>query len=397
MIGARRASARWTLGALVTAGAVVGALQLSTRAGGLLPAKSLGPPTARSRTWARATGSVGARARAHAPSPFEVVGELPAAGDASVDGAAAIVVRLSHSLGPMRTPPRVTPEVPGRWYVLRNELVFRPRGAFLPGTRVTVSVLAGPSGPHDRGGQPLRRRFGWSYTVGTGTLLGAEQMLATLGYLPARFHPDGTAPLGRFAREREVFLPLRGRWAFDWPAPAPLRAQWAPGRPSPVATGALMAFQSVAALPMTGALDPQTWAALLRAVAAPGTRGNPNGYSYALVEKSSPETLTVWNDGRVLLETPANTGITAAPTADGTFPVYERLATQVMRGVNPDGVPYADPVAWVAYFNGGDAVHYIARASYGWPQSLGCVELPWAAAEKVWPYLTYGTLVTVAG
>jgi hypothetical protein len=47
--------------------------------------------------------------------------------------------------------------------------------------------------------------------------------------------------------------------------------------------------------------------------------------------------------------------------------------------------------ATIAYFNGGDAVHYIPRAS----QSLGCIELPYAAAGQAWGYLTYGTLVTV--
>ncbi|HUA70126.1 MAG TPA: L,D-transpeptidase [Solirubrobacteraceae bacterium] len=82
-------------------------------------------------------------------------------------------------------------------------------------------------------------------------------------------------------------------------------------------------------------------------------------------------------------------------TATGTFPVYERLRSQTMQGTNPDGSHYADFVQRVAYFNGGDAVHYIPRASYGSPQSLGCVELPYDAAEQAWGYLTYGTLVTV--
>jgi hypothetical protein len=41
-------------------------------------------------------------------------------------------------------------------------------------------------------------------------------------------------------------------------------------------------------------------------------------------------------------------------------------------------------------------VHYFDRGSYGYPQSLGCVELPWNSAKFIWDYLTYGTLVTVA-
>jgi len=42
-------------------------------------------------------------------------------------------------------------------------------------------------------------------------------------------------------------------------------------------------------------------------------------------------------------------------------------------------------------------VHGFYRYSYGWYQSLGCVELPPDTAQRIWPYLTYGTLVTVRG
>ena len=54
-------------------------------------------------------------------------------------------------------------------------------------------------------------------------------------------------------------------------------------------------------------------------------------------------------------------------------------------------------MSFVAYFDGGDAVHYFPRGYYGSPQSLGCVELPYGDAERAWPYLTYGSLVTVTG
>jgi hypothetical protein len=99
----------------------------------------------------------------------------------------------------------------------------------------------------------------------------------------------------------------------------------------------------------------------------------------------------------VVLTSPANTGIAASPTADGTFPVYLRFYFTYMKGTNPDGTKYDDPVWYVSYFNGGDAVHYFPRGSYGWNQSLGCVELPWDQAAKAYPYLTYGSLVTVIG
>jgi hypothetical protein len=67
-----------------------------------------------------------------------------------------------------------------------------------------------------------------------------------------------------------------------------------------------------------------------------------------------------------------------------------------MSGFNPDGSYYSDPdIPWVAYFNGGDAVHGFLRYSYGFPQSLGCVELPYPHAQVVFQYDQIGTLVDI--
>ena len=146
---------------------------------------------------------------------------------------------------------------------------------------------------------------------------------------------------------------------------------------------------------MYGIISPEAWRAMLRAAAA--GQNNALGYTYALVSKATPETLTIWHDGRVVFKHVANTGIPAAPTVDRTYPVYLRYRFQVMQGTNPDGSHYADPVAFVAYVNGGDAVDYFPRASYRSPQSLGCVELTYGDAKQAYPYLTYGSLVTVSG
>src|SRR5204863_605808 len=86
----------------------------------------------------------------------------------------------------------------------------------------------------------------------------------------------------------------------------------------------------------------------------------------------------------------------AAPTKLGTFPVFEHIPVGTMSGTNPDGSRYHDPgIKWISYFSGGEALHAFPRASFGTPQSLGCVELPEASAKKVWPYTPIGTLVTV--
>ncbi len=69
-----------------------------------------------------------------------------------------------------------------------------------------------------------------------------------------------------------------------------------------------------------------------------------------------------------------------------------------MKGTNPDGSTYNDPnVPYASYFNGGDALHGFIRATYGSPQSNGCVEMSYADAALVWPLTPIGTLVTVEG
>ena len=69
-----------------------------------------------------------------------------------------------------------------------------------------------------------------------------------------------------------------------------------------------------------------------------------------------------------------------------------------MTGTDPDGTKYVAPdVPWVNYFNGGDAVHGYPRASYGSPQSNGCVELPIETAQTVFGMLQLGDIVVVSG
>ena len=92
-----------------------------------------------------------------------------------------------------------------------------------------------------------------------------------------------------------------------------------------------------------------------------------------------------------------NTGAPGADTTDGTYPVFEHVTSSVMKGTNPDGTTYDDPaVPWASYFNGGDALHGFLRSTYGFPQSVGCVEMPIANAQTVFPLTPLGTLVTVA-
>jgi lipoprotein-anchoring transpeptidase ErfK/SrfK len=114
------------------------------------------------------------------------------------------------------------------------------------------------------------------------------------------------------------------------------------------------------------------------------------------VSERIPETLEVHRGSHVALSTPANTGVAGAETATGIFPIYSRLVSTTMTGTDPDGTKYVAPdVPWVNYFNGGDAVHGYPRASYGSPQSNGCVELPIETAHTVFGMLRLGDIVEV--
>jgi lipoprotein-anchoring transpeptidase ErfK/SrfK len=157
-----------------------------------------------------------------------------------------------------------------------------------------------------------------------------------------------------------------------------------------------MAFQSDHGLSTDGIAGPSVWSALFAALRA--HKLDTFGYSYVLVHRdAATQTATLIHNGKTVISTPANTGVPSAPTQLGTFPVYLRYDVTTMQGTNPDGTRYDDPgIRWVSYFNGGDALHAFNRASFGTPQSVGCVELPEAAAAKIYPYTPIGTLVQVA-
>jgi hypothetical protein len=182
-------------------------------------------------------------------------------------------------------------------------------------------------------------------------------------------------------------------WRFRG-APAPFMSQWRPGANNVVLQGALMRFQSDHGLPTTGNIDTVTWNAIVQA--ARTNQVDRANYSYVYVGTTMPEKMKLYINGRVVYTALVNTGISVAPTESGTYPVYLRFTTTTMSGTLPNGQPYHDSgIPWVSYFHGGDALHGFLRSTYGWPQSLGCVEMTFRDANAVWPHTPIGTLVTV--
>jgi hypothetical protein len=335
------------------------------------------------------------------PGPFRVMSVTPAAGTTQADGSQPIQVALSAPVAAGSLTPTVSPHVAGSWGAQGDTLVFTPAQPLSPSTTYTVTV---PAGARSSGGSQLSQPTTTQFTTEPYSMQRLAELLSQLGYLPMSWQQpylgmtvaSAEQSVSSLAdQETLAYNPPTGVFSWQQGYPASLASQWQPDTYNVILRGAVMAFQSQHNMNIDGDLTSVLWNTLFQADLA--GQGNSSGYTYAVASKSLPETLTIWHDGQVVLTSDANTGGAEAPTVDGTFPVYEKFQNQIMSGTNPDGSHYADPVSWVSYFNGGDAVHYFPRGSYGFPQSLGCVELPYSAAQSSFPYLTYGSLVTVSG
>jgi len=325
------------------------------------------------------------------PTPLAVASSSPAPGAGAVAGDASLSVTFTVALAPDTPVPTLSPAVPGSWVQTSpTTLAFDAQGPLPPGATLSMTVPGGAGGVKGTQGQVLAQPLTTQFTVAPMGMLRVQQLLAELGYLPLSFTATGPAPTPDEAASPEV-----GSFAWRYAMPAALTSLWSPGVGNVVTRGAIMAFESQEHLTTDGIAGPKVWTALLSASAAGQDDSDPN-YDWVDVSESLPEHVDVWRNGQVVYSTLANTGIGAAPTAQGTFPVYARYLTTTMTGHNPDGSRYSDPgVPWVSYFNGGDALHGFIRGGYGWPQSLGCVEMPPSHAEVVYPYTPIGTLVTV--
>jgi peptidoglycan hydrolase-like protein with peptidoglycan-binding domain len=330
----------------------------------------------------------------HAKAHLDVMSTEPAPGATSVALDSAVSVHFTTALASDTPSPTLSPAIPGTWVQSGPDtLAFDATGTLPPGSSVTVTVPSGPDGIEGSSGQRLSQSLRLSFTTAPMSTLRLQQLLAQLGYLPVSFTPADPAPVPA----NQMAVAQLGTFSWRWSTlPGAFMALWSPGEPNVVTQGAIMTFESQQGLTTDGLAGPKVWSALLAAAASDQTDSYGH-YDFVEVSTQIPEEAVVWRDGQVAYSTLANTGIEAAPTEEGTWPVYARFTSTTMSGTNPDGSHYDDPgVPWVSYFHGGDALHGFIRASYGRPQSLGCVEMPPAHAEVVFPYTPIGTLVTIA-
>ncbi len=286
--------------------------------------------------------------------------------------------------------------VPGSWRSKdRYTVEFIPTQTLLPDTKVWIkSPTRLSAGPIGQSGATLSKPLDLSWTSEGGSVLRLQQVLAVLGYLPYTWTQQ--ASQSALSPVQQLYSPPTGTFTPRYPnTPASLLSSFVPGVDDRVTQGAMIAFERSNGMPAYASIRPQLWPALLNAEASGAT--NAKGYSYAMVSTALPETISIWHDGTIVFHTLVNTGLPQTPTPVGTFFVYLRYPTQTMRGTNINGTYYVDHgVKWVNYIDGSVAVHGFIRASYGFPQSLGCIELPVSQAAIAWKWLHYGSMVTIS-
>jgi hypothetical protein len=288
--------------------------------------------------------------------------------------------------------PTISPTVSGNWELSApTTLTFQPSASLVPFQTYTVTVPGGSSGLRDKSGKYLASSVQIGFKVEAASFLRLQQVLAQLNYLPVSFSPSSSAAL---PADQEAMNQL-GTFNWRWPnMPTSLTNLFQQGDDDVLTQGAVMMFENLHGLATDGIAGPDVWTDLLQAVAQ--HQLDPNPWDWVYVQKTLPETLYAWSNGSIVFQTPANTGAFGVQTPDGSWPVYLHWPSTTMQGTNPNGTKYDDKgVLWVSYFYKGDALHAFLRGSYGTPQSLGCVEMPTAAAATVYPLTPIGTVVTV--
>lgn len=292
--------------------------------------------------------------------------------------------------------PAVSPAGTGSWHtVSSHEIRYVPNG-YGYGLAQTVKVAL-PAGVRLAGGVQNGSATSGVWHVPGGSTTRLNQLLAQLGYLPMNVSYAGTAPANTVAAQEtaaENAPQATLSWAYG-NVPSGLQGQWSgPNSAGELTKGAVMAFENSQGMQPDGVAGPAVWRALIKAEIA-GQR-NTFGYTFVSVSESSPESLSLWHNGKTVMSgVPVNTGVPGATTQTGTFAVFWHLPLDRMIGTDVNGTHYNVVVKWVSYFNGGDALHYYPRASYGFPQSNGCVEMGLTDARNVYQYTPVGTIVQV--
>jgi len=373
---------------LVVGAVVVIAVVVALTTGGSTPKHSGSSSTSGAKA-----GAGGATA-AGSGDPFFLRSTTPAAGTQNVAPDTPITLTFSAPVSLQKVEPTMSPTIAGKWVQSNaTTLTYELASPLIPYSQEVITIPGGAHGLVSKDGATLTASHTVAFDVAAGDTLRLQQLLAQLDYLPVGFSPTGAAPA-----PADLAVDQPGTFSWRWPGlPAQLTSQWTQGTMNEITKAAVEDFENQNNIGVDGEAGPTVWTALLNDVMNNKPSATP--YVYVLVNKVVPQNLTLWDNGVAqYVGIPVNSGAPGADTTDGTYAVFEHVRYSDMKGTNVDGSTYNDPnVPYASYFNGGDALHGFVRASYGTPQSNGCVEMSYADAALVWPLTPIGTLVTVEG
>ena len=379
---------------LLLGAAIVVAVVLLLTTGSSTPKHPGGANSGSSADRSKTGSGSGSGGSAGGSSSFHLASSSPEPGEQNVAPNATISLTFSAPVSLHEGAPTLTPDIAGKW-VQKNAttLTYALDSPLIPASQIVVTIPGGSRGVHSTSGATLEASHTVDFDVAAGDTLRLQQLLAQLNYLPVSFSPSGPAPARPDLAEDQP-----GTFTWRWAGmPTALTSLWTQGTANEITKAAVEAFETQNGIGVDGIAGPTVWTNLINDVINDKPDATP--YVYVLVNKVVPQNLTLWNNGVAeYVGIPVNSGAPGADTTDGSYAVFEHVRYSDMKGTNIDGSTYNDPnVPYASYFNGGDALHGFIRASYGTPQSNGCVEMSYADAALVWPLTPIGTLVTVEG
>ncbi len=114
------------------------------------------------------------------------------------------------------------------------------------------------------------------------------------------------------------------------------------------------------------------------------------------------QTLTAWENAKVVHQTKVSTGMSLTPTVKGSFKVKTKVPWQDMRGpspytnIYPSGRYLVKNVPHVMYFFQAYAIHGAYwHNKFGRVASHGCVNVPLASAEWLYNWADVGTRIEI--
>jgi lipoprotein-anchoring transpeptidase ErfK/SrfK len=107
--------------------------------------------------------------------------------------------------------------------------------------------------------------------------------------------------------------------------------------------------------------------------------------------------VTAWDNGQIVFQAAASTGLLQTPTVTGNFRIYRKVLLQDMRGYSRvNGWYFHEDVPHVMYFYQSYALHGANwHNNFGTRMSNGCVNLSIAEAERFYHFADVGTRVVV--